>query len=131
MKKMGSVILMRINFLLATHSLHSLHTFQKYYVIHKRKIHICISKKIAQRINCIQHYKTKDQDISTLGCGAGCGPDTNGDGKGDYNYGVSSGNTNIGNPMGSGVAATCTINKTVNRCFRIFVIHVVREWTSM
>lgn len=59
----------------------------------------------------------KDQDISTLGCGAGCGPDTNGDGKGDYNYGVSSENTNVGNPMGTGVAATCTINKTANRCF--------------
>ena len=59
----------------------------------------------------------KDPDITKIGCGDGCGPDANGDGKGDYNYGVSSANTNPGNPVGTGVAGTCTINKKQNRCY--------------
>jgi|GEM_PF-1990932 len=58
-----------------------------------------------------------DPDITKLGCASGCGPDTNGDGKGDYNYGISSGNTNPGNPIGTGVGATCTINRIPNRCY--------------
>lgn len=59
----------------------------------------------------------KDPDITKIGCNDGCGPDANGDGKGDYNYGVSSGNTNPGSPVGTGVAGTCTINKKQNRCY--------------
>lgn len=61
-----------------------------------------------------------DPSIAKVGCTNGCGPDTNGDGTPDYNYGVSSGNTNAGNPTGSltGGAApgTCTLRRKQNQC---------------
>ena len=51
----------------------------------------------------------QDTDIAKIGCNNGCGPDTNGDGTADYNYGISSGNTNAGSPVGSAVPGTCSL----------------------
>ena len=51
---------------------------------------------------------TADAKITEVGCAAGCGPDDNGDGSSDYNYGVSSTNTIVG----EGVTATPTPGPT-------------------
>jgi prepilin-type N-terminal cleavage/methylation domain-containing protein len=58
-----------------------------------------------------------DEVINQIGCGSGCGPDTNNDGVSDYNYGISSGNTNAGDPTGIGVHGECNIQGQANRCY--------------
>jgi len=52
---------------------------------------------------------TGDPDIKKIGCDTGCGPDKNGDGVNDYNYGVSSGDVNVGSPVNSVLPGLCIL----------------------
>ncbi len=52
---------------------------------------------------------TSDRDIEALGCSSGCGPDENNDGNGDYNYGIASGNENVGSLAVIWPSGTCAL----------------------
>ncbi len=59
---------------------------------------------------------TSDPDITKIGCLDGCGPDDNNDGNEDYNYGVSSGNANVGAPANASVPGLCILAQG-KKCF--------------
>ncbi|MBI5151713.1 MAG: prepilin-type N-terminal cleavage/methylation domain-containing protein [Candidatus Pacebacteria bacterium] len=52
---------------------------------------------------------TSDPDIEKIGCTGGCGPDKNGDSVSDFNYGVSSGDVNVGAPANATLPGLCIL----------------------
>ena len=52
-----------------------------------------------------------DPDIEKIGCTGGCGPDDNNDGTKDFNYGVSSGDANVGTPENATIPGLCILSR--------------------